>query len=43
MKKVYQTPEMINVLLDQNDILTLSDGTEGEAPIWDFDNLKPQV
>lgn len=38
MKKVYQAPEMISVLLDQNDILTLSGETQGLADVWDFEN-----
>ena len=43
MKKVYQAPEMINVLLDQNDILTLSGETDGLSEVWDFNGLSAQV
>ncbi len=43
MKRVYQAPEMINVLLDQNDILTLSVETDGLSAIWDFNDLSAQV
>lgn len=39
MKKVYQAPEMISVLLDQNDILTLSGRDSGNSVIWGFDSL----
>jgi hypothetical protein len=40
MKKTYQAPEMISVLLDQNDILTLSGETSGIASVWDFEDLE---
>ncbi len=43
MKKVYQAPEMINVLLDQNDILTLSVENAGLSSVWDFNDLSAQV
>jgi hypothetical protein len=39
MKKVYQAPEMINVLLDQNDILTLSGKLTGIADEWNYDEI----
>ena len=36
MKKNYMTPEMINVLVEENDILTLSTGETGKAGVLDF-------
>lgn len=38
MKKTYTTPEMINVLVDVADILTVSKGGTGLADILDFES-----
>ena len=38
MKKIYQTPEMTKIMLEKEDILTLSFQEKGNAGILDFNN-----